>query len=229
VEEFNTILVSRAGIAGFQPGIRVFIEKDDLRPFEQAKLYGHNAIHALLAFIATLKGYRKMTQLRDDRALMELGRRAFLEESGAALIKKYGALGDELFTETGYGSYAEDLLERMTNSYLADTVARASRDVVRKLGINERIFGTMSLALDYGIEPRNLAMGAAAGIAVLVRQSLQHNLPADLRVDDWRVLDLTGIEAILAWVWGRPKSRYSQRLVGRTHNAMQQLIDIVGR
>jgi mannitol-1-phosphate/altronate dehydrogenase len=170
-----------------------------------------------------------MTQLRDDKALMELGRRAFLEESGAALIKKYSALGDELFTETGYRSYAEDLLVRMTNSYLADTVARAGRDIVRKLGINERIFGTMSLALDYGIEPRNLALGAASGIAVLVRQSLQHNLPADLRVDDWRVLDLTGIEAILAWVWGRPKSRYSQRLVGRTHNAMQQLIDLVGR
>ncbi|MBN2270078.1 MAG: hypothetical protein JXN61_05655, partial [Sedimentisphaerales bacterium] len=40
VEQFNRILVSRKQIAGFKPGIEVFIEKDDLLPFEEAKLYG---------------------------------------------------------------------------------------------------------------------------------------------------------------------------------------------
>jgi mannitol-1-phosphate/altronate dehydrogenase len=135
VEEFNRIMVSRTQIADFKPGIEVFIEKDDLLAFEEAKLYGHNAIHSLLGFLGAVKGYTGMTELKADRAIMEIGRAAFLEECGAALIKKYAHLRDELFTKAGQRRYAEDLLERMTNPYLADTVARAGRDVVRKLGM----------------------------------------------------------------------------------------------
>ena len=171
VEEFNRILVTRTRIEDFRPGIEVFIEKDNLLPFEEAKLYGHNAIHSLLGFIAAVKGYTKMTEVKGNSDIMQIGRNAFLKESGAALIKKYANLGDELFTEAGCKNYADDLLERMTNPYLADTVARVCRDVVRKLGINERIFGTMQLALEYGIEPKNMVLGAMAGIAILLEKA----------------------------------------------------------
>jgi mannitol-1-phosphate 5-dehydrogenase len=201
VEEFNRILVTRTKIKGFKPGIEVFIEKDNLLPFEEAKLYGHNAIHSLLGFLGAIKGYTKMTELKEDRAIMQIGRDAFLQESGTAIIKKYAYLGDELFIEAGYENYAEDLLERMTNPYLADTVARVCRDVVRKLGINERIFGTMQLALEYGIKPKNMALGAMAGIAVLLDKAQEYNLPVDLRLGDWRKLNSSNIEKILNWLW----------------------------
>jgi len=201
VEEFNRILVTRTQVSGFKPGIEVFIEKDNLLPFEEAKLYGHNAIHSLLGFLGAVKGYTKMTELKQDRAIMQIGRDAFLQESGTALIKKYAYLGDELFIEAGYKNYVEDLLDRMTNPYLADTVARVCRDVVRKLGINERIFGTMQLALEYGIEPKNMALGAMAGIAVLLEKAQEYNLSSDLRFADWRKLDGSNIEKILNWLW----------------------------
>ncbi|MHC4736437.1 MAG: mannitol dehydrogenase family protein, partial [Planctomycetota bacterium] len=136
VEEFNRILVSRTRIADFKTGIEVFIEKDDLLPFEEAKLFGHNAIHTLLGFIGEARGATSMSELKADEAVMQIARSAFLNECGAALVKKHARLGDELFTEAGIKRYAEDLLERITNPYLADTVARAGRDVVRKLGIN---------------------------------------------------------------------------------------------
>ncbi|MHC4496780.1 MAG: mannitol-1-phosphate 5-dehydrogenase, partial [Planctomycetota bacterium] len=96
VEQFNRILVSRAQIPDFKPGIEVFIEKDDLLPFEEAKLYGHNAIHSLLGFIGAVKGCTSMTELKDDEAVMQIGRAAFLQESGAALVRKYAHLDDEL-------------------------------------------------------------------------------------------------------------------------------------
>ena len=66
VEEFNRILVSRVTLPGFTRGIRVFEEKDDLLPFEEAKLYGHNAIHALLGFVGMLNGHTKMTEVQAD-------------------------------------------------------------------------------------------------------------------------------------------------------------------
>jgi mannitol-1-phosphate 5-dehydrogenase len=189
VEEFNRILVSRTQLADFKPAIEVFIEKDDLLAFEEAKLYGHNAIHSLLGFLGAVRGHTGMTELKKDQAIMQIGRAAFLEECGAALIKKYAHLREKLFTEAGIRRYAEDLLERMTNPYLADKVARAGRDAVRKLGINDRIFGTMSLALEHGIEPNNMALGAMAGIAVLLDKADENNLPADLRFGDWRKLN----------------------------------------
>jgi len=223
VEEFNRILVTRTKIKGFKPGIEVFIEKDNLLPFEEAKLYGHNAGHSLLGFLGAVKGYTKMTELKQDRAIMQIGRDAFLQESGAALIEKYANFGDELFIEAGYENYAEDLLERMTNPYLADTVARVCRDVVRKLGINERIFGTMQLALEYGIEPKNMALGAIAGIAVLLNKAEEYNLPDNLRFADWHKLDSSNIEKILNWLWNSQTCEHTGQLIRYVQKAQECL------
>ena len=226
VEEFNRILVSRTQISDFKPGIEVFIEKDDLLAFEEAKLYGHNAIHSLLGFIGAVKGVISMSELKNEPAIMQIGRRAFLEESGSALIKRHAELGDELFTEAGFKCYAEDLLERMTNPYLADTVARVCRDVVRKLGITGRIFGTMRLALEYGIEPNNMAMGAMAGISALLEKAKEYNLPDNLCFDDWRKLDGSKIEEIIIWLWKGQTNKYAQRLVKSVQNAQKELMKL---
>jgi len=236
VEEFNRILVSRTRIAGFKPGIEVFIEKDDLLPFEEAKLYGHNAVHSLLGFIGAVKGFTKMTELKKEQAIMQIGRKAFLEECGAALIKKYASFADELFTEVGFRDYADDLLERMTNPYLGDTVARVVRDVVRKLRINERIFGTMTLALEYGIEPKNMALGAMAGITVLLEKADESNLPVVLLPclrrgklvpaeagSDWRKLDDAGIEKIIKWLWAGQSCSYARQIIRYVQKAKKHL------
>jgi mannitol-1-phosphate 5-dehydrogenase len=164
VEEFNRILVSRVRLPGFRRAIRVFEEKDDLLPFEEAKLFGHNAVHALLGYLAERRGLAAMSAIREHPDLLALGRRAFLEESGAALVAKHAATGEPLFTPAGWRSYAEDLLVRMTNPWLADRVERIIRDPRRKLAWGDRFFGSMRAALSRGIEPRTLALGAAAAV-----------------------------------------------------------------
>lgn len=223
VEEFNRILVGRTTISGFKPGIEVFIEKDDLLPFEEAKLFGHNAIHALLGFVGAVKGAASMSELKGDEAVMQIARSAFLDECGAALIKKNTKTGDELFTKSGIRLYTEDLLGRMTNPYLGDTVARACRDVVRKLGINDRIFGTMNLALEYGVEPSNMAIGAMAGIAVLLENAKEYNLSVDLCFGDWRTLDVDSIEKIINWLWKDQTTINTRQIIKYVQNAKEQL------
>jgi mannitol-1-phosphate/altronate dehydrogenase len=151
-----------------------------------------------------------------------------LQESGAALVRKYASLRDELFTEAGYRQYAEDLLERITNPYLADTTTRASRDVVRKLGIADRIFGTMTLALEHGIEPKNMAMGAMAGIALLLANAGEYGLPQELRASDWRRIDIRGLTQLLAWVSQSPALPCLDRLADCTCAAHRPLADLLG-
>lgn len=166
VEEFNRILISRIDLPGFQPGLDVFLEKPDLLPFEEAKLYGHNAVHALLGYLARRQGARFMSEVAADPRLMTLAREAFREESGPALIARHGGL-DPLFTPAGFLAYSDDLLARMTNPSLRDRTDRVTRDTPRKLAWGDRLVGTMRLALDAGIVPVCFAFGAAAALDTL--------------------------------------------------------------
>ncbi len=163
VEEFNRILVTAIRLPGFTRGIGVFVEKPDLLPFEEAKLYGHNAVHALLGYLAFMKRYTFMSEVAADTDMMTLARDAFLQESGRALMHRYAGV-DPLFTEDGYRAYADDLLERMMNPHLKDQVARVIRDPRRKLAWDDRLIGTMRRALDAGIQPERFALGAAAAM-----------------------------------------------------------------
>jgi len=167
VEAFNRILISKIRFdPPFERGITVFDEKENLLPFEEAKLFGHNATHALAAYLGRLMRIQKIAELRSVPGMVPFLRDAFLYESGEALIRRHRGV-DRLFTREGYAEYAENLLDRMTNPFLMDTVERVARDPQRKLGWNDRLVGTMRLALSEGIEPRRYAIGAAAACAAL--------------------------------------------------------------
>src|SRR5271157_898020 len=192
VEAFNRILISQVsfpkveGEPRFQRGLTAFVEKEDLLPFEEAKLYGHNATHALAAYLCSLRGLPLIADLRQVPDLLGFIRAAFLEESGEALIRKHAGK-DRLFTREGYREYALDLLERMTNPYLQDSVERVGRDPLRKLGWDDRLVGTLRLALQQYVVPRRYALGAAAALAKLESSYLETDMPA---------------RALLAPLWG---------------------------
>jgi mannitol-1-phosphate 5-dehydrogenase len=177
VEAFNRILISRVrfgDITGFSPfvrGIEVFREKDDLLPFEEAKLYGHNATHALAAYVGAIRGVRTLANLADYCEIMSFLRAAFIEESGQALIRRHAGV-DPLFTPEGYGEYAEDLLARMVNPFLHDTIDRVGRDPARKLAWDDRLVGTIRMALQASVNPARYAFGAAAALVTLDRSTL---------------------------------------------------------
>jgi len=87
--------------------------------------------------------------------------RAFVDESGTALIQRYKEV-TPFFTPEGYAAYADDLIKRMINPYLSDAVERVGRDPERKLGWHDRLVGTIRLCLSIGVHPGRYALGAAA-------------------------------------------------------------------
>lgn len=208
VERFNHILVSRVTLEGFQRGIEVFVEKDDLLPFEEAKLYGHNAIHALIGYLAWLRGMTTMAEAARHADIMATARAAFIDESGAALIRKYAPIHDPLFTADGYRDYANDLIDRMINPHLNDLISRVTRDSRRKLGYDDRLFGTMRLALAEGIQPVHMARGAAAGVICLREATPQSREDVDTTLRD---------------VWGQPTDELAEQLITMTWEATASL------
>lgn len=193
VEEFDHILISRVSHrAGDDDDVRSSIpalhEVADLEPFQDAKLFGHNATHALAAFLGQLMGLRLMSELTPLPGALEFLEAAFVEEAGAALIRRYGGV-DSLFTADGFQTYARDLLARMTNPFLRDTIARAARDPIRKLGWDDRLIGTLRLGMSENITPRRFAMGAAAALATVHPEVMNS--------------DRSHVERLLRSVWQR--------------------------
>ncbi len=170
VEAFNRIYISALERppgdptwANFRRGIERFVEQPDLAPFAEAKLYCHNAGHALAAYLAHKAGLHRIDELRQHPALLEIARSAMIEESGVALCARFGGV-DPLFTPAGMRAYADDLVERMTNPFVRDTVARVGRDPARKLGWEDRLVGAMRRARTVGVTPYRYAQGAAAAL-----------------------------------------------------------------
>jgi mannitol-1-phosphate/altronate dehydrogenase len=212
VEVYDRILVSRAEPADgrtVHPGMPVLREVDDLAPFEDAKLLGHNAIHAIAGFLGVLLGLHRMADMRDVPGFAAFLRSAFIEESGQALIARHGG-ADPLFTPEGFAAFADDLLARMVNPYLADTMERAARDPVRKLDWDDRLIGLIRLGLAEGVPTPRVAMGAAAGLEILSRrgdpveqlEELARLWPAHADAGESRAVQALvaeGIAALAAW------------------------------
>lgn len=216
VEAFNRILISRAPASIIAPGIEVFQQKDDLLPFEQAKLFGHNAIHAWLGYLAHERGLTTMSQLTGHQDLLDEARKAFIDESGKALIRANASVNDELFTEAGFKGYADDLLERMVNANLRDLVERVVRDPKRKVGYHDRLFGAMRLCLAHDVKPKRLSRGAAAAVRYLIESTETNDLPEGSpgSPDELTHASLTALlqglwqgqvdehaDAMIAWCW----------------------------
>ncbi len=202
VEAFNAIIVSKITLPGFVKGIDVFVEKSDLLPFEEAKLFGHNAVHSMLGFLAYLKGYKYMSEIGADEELMAYGQTAFEKESGAFLLKKYKNLHEPLFTPEGFAFYGEDLLERMVNPYLRDEVKRICRDPLRKLGYGDRLLGTMREALKQDVAASTIAKGVLGGICYLIKEKIDAGIELP---DDVLSLNKDLVIKLLKHIWKNEK------------------------
>jgi mannitol-1-phosphate/altronate dehydrogenase len=179
-------------------------------PFEEAKLYGHNAIHALIGYLARLRGLTTMAGAAHHADIMRAARAAFIDESGAALVKKYEHIHDRLFTVNGYCAYADDLIERMVNPHLNDLISRVTRDARRKLGYADRLFGTMRLALAEGVEPIHMAKGAAAALMCVRATAPQTREDVGTTLRD---------------IWGEQADELADHLIALTWEAMPSLRD----
>lgn len=223
VEAFDAILVSQPaashgaasanGASAEAPGFPTFHAVPDLEPFEFAKLYGHNATHALGAFLGVHLGLDLFADLTRVDGALQLLADAFVLESGAALVRRFGGV-DPLFTDEGYRAYATDLLARMTNPYLHDTIERAARDPLRKLAWDDRLVGTMRVCLRAGVEPQRYALGLAAGLAILEPALIDGSVPV---ADALR----------RRWPADGPEPAEAQRICELAEGALEALLDIV--
>ncbi|MEM7491020.1 MAG: hypothetical protein AAF390_18040 [Pseudomonadota bacterium] len=184
VEAYDDIHVSALDpVRGVAPLPRL-LQHDDLLPYERAKLNGHNAAHAALAYMGAVLNLPFISDVLAVPAARDLVFGAFIEETGAALIRRYGGVSD-LFTPDGWQAHAVALFDRMANPWLRDDCRRVGRDAARKLGWNDRLVGTIRLVEDVGLDATRWRLA----FHVAVEAS---GLSLDTLAETWR---RTGAEA----------------------------------
>ena len=157
VERYGFLPTDKAAFKGGVPEIKNMVPFEPFDFYLKRKLYVHNMGHATCAYLGDLLGLEYIYQSIDVADVRILVQNAMLE-SAVALSKKYGVdLGDIVMHIT-------DLLHRFTNAALLDTCMRVGGDPGRKLSADDRLIGSSLLALEQGVIPAYIAVGAAAGL-----------------------------------------------------------------
>ncbi len=157
-EEYSILPVSRNGFVGEIPVVKGMTPIDNLTAYEERKLFIHNLGHAICAYAGYKKGYEYIWETVLNEEIIFLTRKS-LDESGRALIEKYGFAAREMH------EHVDDLIKRFGNRALGDTVYRVGRDPVRKLGPDDRLIGSAKLCLQFNINPEYIVKGIACALS----------------------------------------------------------------
>ena len=157
VESYGFLPVDKEAFKGDIPEIKNMVPFEPFDFYLKRKLYVHNMGHATCANLGDILGLEYIYEAIDKDEVYIIVKGA-MEESARALSKKYGVELSEVML------HITDLLDRFTNAALRDTCKRVGGDPTRKLSPADRLIGSSNLALEVGITPAYIAIGAAAGL-----------------------------------------------------------------
>ena len=185
VEKYGFLPVDKDAFKGSIPEIPNLVPYSPFDFYLKRKLYIHNMGHATCAYLGDILGLDYIYQSIDKADVYILVKNAMLE-SAQALAAQYQAPIKPLM------DHIDDLLGRFTHAALGDTCQRVGGDPARKLSPEDRLIGAGKLALQQGITPCYIAVGAAAG----VRRYLAENDKAQTMENATEVLQqVSGLES----------------------------------
>lgn len=164
VERYGFLPVDKAAFKGGAPEIKSMVPYEPFDFYIKRKLYVHNMGHATCAYLGDLLGLDYIYEsiaVPEVRILVQNA----MQESEMALSKKYGAPMIDL------QEHITDLLYRFTNAALKDTCQRVGGDPARKLSPEDRLIGSSKLALEMGVTPAYIAVGATAGLRRYLKEN----------------------------------------------------------
>ncbi len=164
VEQYGFLPVDKAAFKGNVPEIRNMVPFAPFDFYIKRKLFLHNMGHAVCAYLGSLLDLKYIYQAIDAPEIRIVVQNAMLE-SAQALSGKYGVTLEEIVL------HITDLQHRFANAALQDTCERVGRDPSRKLGPDDRLIGAALLAMEQGISPSYIAVGAAAGLWRYIREA----------------------------------------------------------
>ena len=147
----------------------IFLNKKKIYDQWICKLYLHNTVHCILAYLGHIVGLKYIHEIANLKFSKKLLNLCFNELS-KLLIKKYYI---DLKT---IKYYSKKEFSRFTNKLLFDPIDRVAREPFRKLKIDERLIGAANQCISNGIYPKSIAFGIFCAFNYKNRQDPDFNI-----------------------------------------------------
>lgn len=175
-EAHSTLYVERGAFKNPIPELPDLVPVDNIKAYVDRKLFIHNLAHALSAYVGQVVDPRMIyvsdaLRQRDVRRVVE----GAVWESAQALVKQYPAE----FTLPSQQRHVSELLPRIANRELGDTLFRLGRDVSRKLSPGERLVGVLRLQMAHEIASDCTCLGIAAAMRFRGQDESGRAVPED--------------------------------------------------
>jgi mannitol-1-phosphate 5-dehydrogenase len=156
-EDYSVLPVDARGFVGTPPEVPAMELAERFQARVEQKLYVHNLGHAVAAYLGHQAGCRFIHEAMERPEIREVVAGA-MREGGEALVRKHGVPPADV------KQYVDNLLVRLANPRLQDTVLRVGRDPARKLREDDRLVGAGLACLEQGVEPVNVVRGIVAAL-----------------------------------------------------------------
>jgi mannitol-1-phosphate 5-dehydrogenase len=166
------------------------VSKSFLEIHWRAKLFIHNAPHAILAYLGFLKGYKYIHEAMNDKKIKKVIEGAMNE------ITK-GIVNSGYVPKNFAQNYKKKEIKRFSNNLLFDPILRVAREPLRKLGKENRIVLAVRVAQWNNKFPKNTTIGIKAALNFFHKSDPESVYLQKLRkkMEDSKVLEkICGIE-----------------------------------
>lgn len=140
-----------------------FSAEEKFHDLLQRKIYTYNCLSACISYLGYCLGYESYGDAANDKNILSI-MKELKNQLSYALSSKYNITFE---AQDQFGNMA---IAKFTNQNIEDTVSRNGRNVVRKLGKQERIMAPLSILEEYGQRTDIMQWIAAAAMLYGNRQ-----------------------------------------------------------
>ncbi|GAH49350.1 unnamed protein product, partial [marine sediment metagenome] len=159
-ESYNNLILDKKAFKNPIPNVKGLSPKDNMKAWVDRKSFIHNLGHAASSYLGYLYD-KKFVYLYEALAVKELysQTKETMMQASEILMKEYP--GE--FTKKDLEDHIDDLLKRFMNKALGDTIYRVGRDLLRKLGPEDRLVGTIKKGLKHNMNVDKILYALVCG------------------------------------------------------------------
>lgn len=202
-ESYNNLILDKKAFNNPIPNVKGLSPKDNMKAWVDRKSFIHNLGHATISYLGYLYD-RKFVYLYEALAVKELYNQTkeTMMQASEILMKEYP--GE--FTKKDLEDHIDDLLKRFMNKALGDTIYRVGRDLLRKLGPEDRLAGAIIKGLKYNMNVDKILYALVCGF--YFRAADESDAMFDRDIEFVEEYFNNGIEYVLVNVCGFDKNKH---------------------
>ena len=202
-ESYNNLILDKKAFKNPIPNVKGLSPEDNMKAWVDRKSFIHNLGHATISYLGYLYD-KKFVYLYEALAVKELHSQTkeTMTQASEILMKEYP--GE--FTKKDLEDHIDDLLKRFMNKALGDTIYRVGRDLLRKLGPEDRLVGAIKKGIKYNMNVDKILYALVCGF--YFRATDKSGAMFDRDIEFVSKYFNNGIEYVLVNVCGFDKNRH---------------------